>query len=99
MHDLHACIHLFFYAERSIEASHNVEIAIASSVSTFVVASLLFYAIGFLCGCFCKERKRAESASPAEQTQTPYYDEVVLQQHEQQELELQNNIAYTPVSL
>ena len=82
-----------FYAERSIEASHNVEIAIASSVSTFVVASLLFFAIGFLCGCFCKrERKKAESASPAEQTQTPYYDDVVLQQHKQQELELQDNI-------
>ena len=66
-------------------------IAVASSVTVFVVASVLFFIVGFLCG---KERKTAETVPPpAEQIQAPYYDDVVLRQHEQ-ELEM---IAYAPV--
>ena len=72
----------------------------ASSVSTFVVAAILFFTVSCLCGCFCKrERKRAETVPPTEQTRTPYYDDVVLQQHEEQGLELKDNVAYGPVAL
>ena len=68
----------------------------ASSITIFIVASTLFFIIGFLCGHFCrKERKTAETVLPpaAEQTQIPYYDDVVLKQ----ELELKANVAYGPV--
>ena len=66
----------------------------ASSMTAFIVASTLFFIVGFLCGHFCqKERKNAEIVS---QTRTPNYDDAVLQQHEQ-ELELKENVAYGPV--
>ena len=59
----------------------------ASSVTVFVMTSILFFIIGFLSGHFCqKGRKRAENVSP-------------LQQHEEQELELKENVAYVPVHL
>ena len=36
----------------------------------------------------------AGTASPIEQPQIPYYDDVVLKQHVEQELELKDNVAY-----
>ena len=75
--------------------SQDRQIAVASSVTVFVVASILFFIVGFLCGHFCrKERKPAEIVPPAAvQTQIPYYDDVVLKQ----ELELKANVAYGSV--
>ena len=81
--------------------SRNGKIAVASSVTVFTVASILFFIIGFLCGHFCqKTRKSGTTAAageptvpPAEssggQAQTPYYDDVVLQQ-----VQLKENVAY-----
>ena len=74
--------------------SRDRKIAIASSVTVFVVASILFFIIGFLCGHFCRKERKTTAIVP--QTSTPYYDDVVLQQHEQ-ELELKENVAYAPV--
>ena len=70
----------------------------ASSVTAFVMASILFFTVGFLHGHFCqKKRKPAETVPPSGgQTQIPYYDDVVLQPCEQ-ELELKENVAYGPV--
>ena len=64
-------------------------------MTVFVVASIFFFIVGFLCGHFCrKERKPAEIVPPAVgQTQIPYYDDVVLKQ----ELELKANVAYGPI--
>ena len=68
----------------------------ASSVTVFIVTSILFFIIGFLCGLFCRrERKTAENK--VNKKQIPYYDDVMLKQHEQ-ELELKENIAYGPIS-
>ena len=75
------------------------KVAVASSVTVFIVASTLFFIIGFLCGHFCrKERGKVDEAVPqSEKTQgTPYYDDVVLKQ--EQELELKDNVAYGPLS-
>jgi hypothetical protein len=81
---------------------------VASSVA-FVVGSIMFFIIGFLCGHFCrKERHKTQTstgpgtASQCDQenilsTQAPYYDDVVLKQREQ-ELELKENVAYAPVA-
>ena len=75
------------------------KIAVASSVTAFVVGSILFFITGFLCGHFCRKEKKAmvPAASQCEKTThgTPYYDDVVLNQ--QQELELKENVAYAPL--
>ena len=84
------------------------EIAVASSVTVFTVASTLFFIVGFLCGHFCqKKRKSSTTAAAGEtvppggsggQTQTPYCDDVVIQsQQSDQELELNENVAYGPI--
>ena len=85
---------------RSFEAlSRDGKIAVASSVTVFVVASVLFFTIGLLCGHLCQKKRKpstaaAETVPPSGgQTQIPYYDDVVLQQ----EVELEANIAYTPM--
>ena len=79
--------------------SQDRKIAVASSVTVFVVASILFFIIGFLCGYFCQKKRKpstaaAESVPPSGgQTQIPYNDDVVLQQ----ELDLKANVAYGPI--
>ena len=73
-------------------------IAVASSVTAFVVGSILFFITSLLCGHYCwKEKKAIAISSQYEKTThgTAYYDDVVLNQH--QELELQENVAYAPV--
>ena len=79
----------------------------ASSVTVFIVASIFFFTIGFLCGHFriCQKRRKPSAAAEVEtpsvppgvatsgQTQIPYYDDVMLQQ----EVELKENVAYGPV--
>ena len=80
--------------------SRDGKIAVASSVTVFFVASILFFFTGFLSGHFCQQKKRlAVETSPAAggQTQIPYYDDVVLQQPDEQDLELKDNVAYAPV--
>ena len=65
----------------------------ASSVTVFVVASILFFIIGFLCGYFCrKERKTADH-----EKQSPYSDDVLKQCEQDQELELKETAAYDPL--
>ena len=74
------------------------KIAVTSLVTAFVVGSILFFITGFLCGHYCRNKKKAmaPAASQCEKTThgTPYYDDVVLNQ---QELELKENVAYAPV--
>ena len=74
----------------------DVKIAVASSI-TFIVGSVLFFIIGFLCGHFCRWEKKytAGSVIESEKIHVPYYDDVVLKQ--EQELELKENVAYGPV--
>jgi hypothetical protein len=77
---------------------------VASSV-TFVVASITFFIVGFLCRHFCrKERHNTQtSTGPGTASQcdhenilesTPFYDDVVREQ----DLELKENVAYAPVA-
>ena len=72
------------------------KIAVASSLSTLVVTSILIVIVGFLCGHFYQKKRKpaAETVPPAgRQTQILYYDDVVLKQ----ELQLKENIAYGPI--
>ena len=87
--------------------SPDGKIAVASSVTVFIVASILFFTLGFLCGHFYQKKGKPSAAggdhhvppgvaTGRQQTQSTYYDNVVLHQQEQ-ELELKENVAYGPV--
>ena len=94
------CNHKHIQRERRFSGlTDDGKIAVASSVTAFVVGSFLFFSAGFLCGHYCQKEKKAmvPAASQCEKTThgTPYYDDVVLNQ--QQELELKENVAYAPV--
>jgi hypothetical protein len=65
--------------------------------------------INFMCGHFCQKKRKSstaagETVTPAGsggsggQAQTPYYDDVVLQQRDP-DLELKENLAYGPISV
>ena len=74
------------------------KIAVTSSVTAFVVGSILFFMFGLLCGHYCwKEKKGMATSKQCEKTPhgTPYYDDLVL--NKQQELKLKENVAYVPV--
>ena len=74
------------------------KIAVASSVTVFVVTSIMLFTVGFLCGHFCQNKRKtaAGNVSHKKTLGTPYYNDVVLQQH-QQALELKENVAYGPI--
>ena len=73
-----------------------------SSVTVFIIASISFFIVGFLCGHFCQKKRKlaktaaGETVSPGVatggQTQIPYNDDVVLKH----EVELKENVAYGP---
>ena len=74
-------------------------IAVTSSVATFAVGSLVFFAVGFLCGRLYQRHKHLAEPThgpPLAKNMTPVYDDIILKQHEQ-ELELKENIAYGPL--
>ena len=58
----------------------------ASSVTAFIVGSILFFIIGFLCGHFCRWEKKvtAGAVTEPEKIHAPYYDDIVLKQQQQQ---------------
>ena len=69
-------------------------------MTVFIVASISFFIIGFLCAHFCQKKRKlagGETTPPSVttggQTRIPYYDDVVLQQ----EVELKENVAYGPL--
>ena len=86
--------------------SRDGKIAVASSVTVFAVASILFFVVGFLCGHFCQKKRKSSTRAAAGETvppggsgghtQTPCYDDVVIQLSDQ-ELELKENVAYGPI--
>jgi hypothetical protein len=69
----------------------TVKIAVISSVSAFLVASILFFTVGFLCGHFCRMKRESHPTVAVDQD-TSHYDK-------KQELELNENVAYVPVVL
>ena len=79
--------------------SQDAKIAVASSVTVFVVLSILFFIIGFLCGRFGrKEKKKTDIASQPDseytQPQITYYDNI-----DQFDIKPKINVAYGQVSL
>ena len=87
----------FFYTDGLVSGlSGDLKIAISTSVTAFVVGSILFFIIGFLCRHLYPKGKEAILTETVQEIQGPtYYDNVVKQE---QELELKENVAYGPIN-
>ena len=86
-----------------VKLSQEGKIAVASSVTVFVVTAILFFTVGFLCRHWCARRKakrtHSEISAPENLTLgSLYYDDVLPKQHNMEVLELKENIAYGPIS-
>ena len=71
--------------------SGDLNIAISTSITAFVVGSILFFITGFLCRHFCQKGK-TETVQEVQGLTYSYYGNVVIQKQEQ-ELELNENVA------
>ena len=71
-------------------------IAIASSISLFIVTSVLFSVFGYLCGVYCQKQQQNSPSSANKPTPGPAYEDVLPKDYEHK-LELQSNIAYAPI--
>ena len=85
----------------SSDQNQDLKIAVTCS-AVFVLTSLSFFIIGFLCRHFAhvcvKPKSLSESGSPSEERPTvSLYDDVIPQQ-QTQELELKTNVAYGTTS-
>ena len=76
----------------------------ASSVTVFAVASVLFFIIGFLCGhfriCQCQKHKLKnvkETINSTAKKETPYYDNIDQFDIQPEHVHLEKNVAYGPV--
>ena len=84
-----------------------VIISVASSISSFILGSLLFLSVGLACGCHWGRRWRktlSEDSSTgsqqiSEQTAppNPLYEDVFIQ--EQEPLEMKENAAYCSITV
>ena len=75
--------------------SQEAKIAIASSVTVYVMTAVLFFFTGYLCGRYHQKHKHStENTVPIEEDSqlNPVYDDVQPKHHEQ--LEMKTNVAY-----
>ena len=70
--------------------SRDGQIAVVSSLVTFIISTIVFFILGRLCG----HRRKTPAKIP---TPGPMY-ESVQRAHAEQELELKENITYGPVA-
>lgn len=79
--------------------SHDGKIAIASSISVAIAASVLFSTFGYLCG-HCRQKKqllKQKSPSSADKPTPVLYEDILPKKENEQKLELKSNIAYAPI--
>ena len=83
----------------SADQSPDVKITIGSSVTVFVLSTVLFFIIGFVSGHFChKQRKSVQlvtSPPPHVHPTIPLYDEVLPKDSE---VQMETNSAYLTVA-
>ena len=97
-------------ASLSTSLSHNaVVVAVASSVTVFILSSVLFFIVGYVCGYFGQKHKQStasketsdEIVCPQQSQPTPVYEDVLPksmqdQKREFHDFELKKNVAYGP---
>jgi hypothetical protein len=77
--------------------SSDGKIAIASSVSVAIAASILFSTFGYLCGLHRHKKQLLKQKSPPTPNKlTPVYEDILPKKENEQTLELKSNIAYAP---
>ena len=76
--------------------SHDGKIAIASSISITIAASILFSTFGYLCGLHRQKKKYPSSADKP--TLTPVYEDILPKKDNEQKLELKSNVAYASIN-
>ena len=72
---------------------NETEKIVVASVIVFVITSILFFFIGFLCGHFCRKQN---PVSTAPSTVDPQEDNPQPRRHEEK-VKLQTNVAYDSV--
>ena len=83
---------------------------VASLTTGFVVSSIIFFIVGFVCGQKCcgkfkgslNQASDSNSARPAKGLTVPIYESTLsdtTQCHEEQAIKLEENVAYGPVSV
>ena len=86
-------LHVYFIA--AFLREHG-KIAVALSVSTFIVTSIVFFSFGYLCRHY--HQKQTQSPPVPLTNRTPVYENVLPEQILEKDLELNENIAYGPIA-
>ena len=82
----------------------------ASSVTVFILSSVLFFIVGYVCGCFSQKHKQStackeisdEIVCPQQSQPKPVYEDVLpksmqeVQERDFHDFELKKNVAYGP---
>ena len=73
-------------------------IAIASSVTTFIITSIVFFTFGYLCRHYRQKQEQTHPPPAKRPTPGPVYEDVLPTKNTEQYLELKENIAYGPLA-
>ena len=81
-------------------------VVVASLITGFLVSSMIIFIVGFVCGQKCGGKFKGSlnqtsdsSTRPAKGLTVPIYESDTTQCHEEQVIELEENVAYGPVSV
>ena len=92
--NVHVCCH-----DVGALLSEDGRIAVASSLITFIVSSVLFFTFGYFCHHCQQKPKQASSIPNPVRSTVPVYENVTLEQDTaEQDLELKENVAYGPLT-
>ena len=75
--------------------SEDGKIAVASSLITFAITSIVFFFLGYFCHHYRQNQKQI-LPTPMDIT-TPVYENVLPTQDPERDMELKENIAYGPL--
>ena len=89
---IHHCMFIGAFLTRE-----DGKVTVASSVSTFITTSIVFFIYGYLCQHYCQ--KQTQTAPIPVTNRTPVYKNVIPEQNKEQDLELNENIAYGPIMI
>ena len=73
--------------------SEDGKIAVASSLVTLIISSIVFFIFGYFCHHYRQKQKRTLVMN-----RTPVYENVTPEHNLEQDLELKENVAYGPVA-
>ena len=81
-------------------------VVVASLITGLLVSSIIFFIVGFVCGQKCDVKFKESlnqasrsSAHPAKGPTAPLHESDTTQCREEQAIELEENMAYIPVSV